>query len=732
LCPCCHRDKTSQEQEAQLRVRVVESSVNLQALRAFVRAPKPRQLVGGVGDRRRTYLVADQRDARLSGLFAMGPIPRFSVLEDIVRYDGRPLRDCDYLWVRLRTADDPDAPPPRAPPGRLPVYTAFELLPWDGWRRYAWHEVEYMMELGFAGPEHVTHMYTARRHFDPEDLKAAVHEACEAIDARRQFKDDDTFKGARLAFQGLLCNNDPYSLEPATSNCEEDVGRAFRKSFREHDGLWDFWAKVETVTSRTLLPLGYRGLAYEREMSLRMIRACERRGLTFGKGWDSVRNDGVRVYAEPCPDLVREVNAECRAKYGFDFDVFRVKPDDKPPPCNPFQLAPLHCPPAPLSEPRVLVDHDGDFEPLAKLIIQNKGGVVKGIPGVGKTHGLMLLCKMLKDLDPARAKGVVPCAYQICTSRRIGARSLYRVLRRPNHIKWLLVDEFSQLPVSVYSELVALKEYGVNVVLFGDSAQLPPINDEYPGVLMEDTACVRDLTNNLTVVLRHNHRCRDHPEHFAFYASVHDDIDGPYAPDYARFPADLRELPDIFVCQCHRTRMRANALVNALQRPQDAHFFAKPSGPVHSNMEPQDMHVWPGLKMIGCRGSRRVVNQLTYTVVSISGDADSGDDDSDGDTDASDEEPPNGRRIKLRSEDGKTIVLDERTFVKSMRLAYAVTCHCVQGLTITDERVWFMDAAGTYTTKRHYLVAISRVRDPRNLGIPTKPQQDQLLSLSRV
>jgi hypothetical protein len=172
--------------------------------------------------------------------------------------------------------------------------------------------------------------------------------------------------------------------------------------------------------------------------------------------------------------------------------------------------------------------------------------------------------------------------------------------------------------------------------------------------------------------------------------------------------------------------MRVNALVNALQRPPDAEFFPCPEG-LHSNMQQQDMYVWPGLKMIGCRGSRRVVNQLTYTVVSISGDADSGDDDSDGDTDASDEEPPNGRRIKLRSEDGKTIVLDERTFVKCLRLAYAVTCHCVQGLTITDERVWFMDAAGTYTTKRHYLVAISRVRDPRNLGIPTAKQQEQLL-----
>jgi hypothetical protein len=137
--------------------------------------------------------------------------------------------------------------------------------------------------------------------------------------------------------------------------------------------------------------------------------------------------------------------------------------------------------------------------------------------------------------------------------------------------------------------------------------------------------------------------------------------------------------------------------------------------------------------MVGCRGSQRVVNGLSYTVRCV----DVGQYEEDADSEDSEEEDESkvvktGRRVTLEAEDGEILVVGEDLFVKCLRLAYAVTCHCVQGLTITDERVWFMDAAGTYTTKRHYLVAISRVRDPRNLGIPTGPQQRELLSLGRV
>jgi hypothetical protein len=303
---------------------------------------------------------------------------------------------------------------------------------------------------------------------------------------------------------------------------------------------------------------------------------------------------------------------------------------------------------------------------------------------------------------------VATTAYQICTARRIGGKSLYSVLRRPGSYEWLIVDEFSQLPTTVYAELVVQKLSGKKIILLGDSAQLPPVNDRFAAALprngMEDTRCVRALVNDLKFRFQFNYRCAKFPGHFAYIQSIHADIDGPYAPDCARFPADLSRLPQIFVTQCHSTRVRVNRIMNGLEKPEDAVFFPKPEQ-CESNMRPQDMHVYPGLKMVGARGSRKVVNGLGYEVQSIE-----------------------GRSVTLRAEDGEVLTLDERTFLKCLRLSYAVTCHCVQGLTITDERVWFLDAASPYTTKRHYLVAISRVRDPRNLGIPDEKQQRQLLA----
>jgi hypothetical protein len=333
-------------------------------------------------------------------------------------------------------------------------------------------------------------------------------------------------------------------------------------------------------------------------------------------------------------------------------------------------------------------------------VLRNEGGLVIGLPGVGKTHFAKMLRERLGDR-------VATTAYQICTARRIGGKSLYSVLRRPGSYEWLIVDEFSQLPTTVYAELVVQELSGKKIILLGDSAQLPPVNDRFAAALprngVEDTRCVRSLVNDLKFRFQFNYRCAEFPEHFAYIQSIHADIDGPYAPDCARFPADLSRLPQIFVTQCHSTRVRVNRIMNRLEKPENAVFFPKPEQ-CESNMRPQDMHVYPGLRMVGARGSRKVVNGLGYEVQSIE-----------------------GRSVTLRAEDGEVLTLDERTFLKCLRLSYAVTCHCVQGLTITDERVWFMDAAGTYTTKRHYLVAISRVRDPRNLGIPTAKQQAQLL-----
>jgi hypothetical protein len=689
LCPPCHRDKTSQEQECLTTLRVVESCVNLEALEAFVKASKPKQLVFGTEAAKPCFNV-DGNNTRPTGIYLQRSIPSFSVLDDVVEYDGRPFGEFDYLWVRIRTAQDPDAPPPRAR-GRLPVYTSWELLPYDGWRRYHYFEVRRMQKRGFLGPEHVTHTYTAKARVSTQDCKDADSRFYEAF---RQVLGARAAKNARLAGVGICNNNEPYSLRSYESNCEEET--PFRKRWDKATGMWHVLSRQDVLTAKTMLSYGYPALAYEQDLVLGILDHCKALGLEYGKDWFSCRNDGVTIATAHAREVAALVNEE------FGFEAVSVKPVEKALPLNAWTPRCSHCPPRllPAEWKQVLVDDTGVYEPFVDAVLRNEGGLVVGLPGVGKTHFANLLRARLGDR-------VATTAYQICTARRIGGASLYNVLRRPGSFEWLIVDEYSQLPTSVYAELVVQKLAGKKLVFLGDSAQLPAVNDRYADALphngMEDTRCVRGLVNDLKIRFRHNFRCADFPEHFEYIKSVHDDIDGPYAPDCDRFPAN--ELPDIFVTQCHHTRLRVNEVMNSLQKPDDAVFFPKPER-CHSNMQPQDMYVWPGLKMVGARGSRKIVNGLTYDVQSV------------------------GADVTLKAEDGEILVVDRELFVKCLRLAYAVTCHCVQGLTITDERVWFLDAHSPYTTKRHYLVAISRVRDPRNLGIPTREQQRRFLARS--
>jgi hypothetical protein len=178
LCPPCHREKTSQEQECLSSLRVVESCVNLEALEAFVKASKPKQLVLGT-EATKACMNVDGNDTRPTGIYLQRSIPSFSVLDDIVAYDGRPFDEFDYLWVRIRTARDPEAPPPRAR-GRLPIYTDWELLPYDGWRRYHYFEVRRMQRRGFLGPEHVAHTYTAQARVSTQECRDADARFAEA------------------------------------------------------------------------------------------------------------------------------------------------------------------------------------------------------------------------------------------------------------------------------------------------------------------------------------------------------------------------------------------------------------------------------------------------------------------------------------------------------------------------------------------------------------------------
>jgi hypothetical protein len=288
---------------------------------------------------------------------------------------------------------------------------------------------------------------------------------------------------------------------------------------------------------------------------------------------------------------------------------------------------------------------------------------------------------------------VAACPGKVCTTAyQISAArpnpTLFSVLRRGRRYDWMVIDEVSQVPVETWSYLSALRYMGTKFLLVGDFYQLPSVCDRFADALprggMENTRVLMDIANHLKISFRTNHRCKDHPEHFEYLLSLRGDV--PYQPAYDRFPADLSVLPDLAIVQCHQTRLRMNALMNQ----QRGVFFKKPER--WSPPEPQDMWVYPGLPVIGTR--RR--NGLWYEVQDATEDL-------------------------VTLTDGTALAPE--VFVREFRLGLAITCHCVQGLTIRGKRVWMLDAHFPHTTLQHYIVAASRCEDPRLFSILTPAQQ---------
>jgi hypothetical protein len=509
-----------------------------------------------------------------------------------------------------------------------------------------------------------------------------------------------------------MSNNVPFSLTRQTSRCEDDVGTAFKRRFNDATNEWELFTRTDHLTFYSYYPIAYQALAYERIMVVRILDACRRLGVPV----DGVRVDGVRVPKKRAWEVARLVNEENCRRHGVPVgDPLRsfcqVKGDDKPPPTNPYQPEWHECPLEVLPETwREVVETDtSDFDPLVLKIYENGGAFLDGFAGVGKSTLVDLFIKHVE----AKGEKVRRCAFQVATAKRDGGHSLLASLRGGIHEHWLVVDEVSQLSSLMWSQLSLLRYSGTKLLICGDFTQLLSVTERFvdalPPMRFESTKVLRGVAGDLCVRLARQHRFeRSHGEHVR---ELSDAVRAglSYAPDFDRFPCrDLATLPDFMVCQCHSTRIRANAVANrAVAEDPDAYFFTAPEND-RSNYRAQDMYVVPGMRLLGVRGSRKIVNGLCYTVEYVHTEAD-------------------GRVVQLRPEKGDLIDVSEDVFVKCLRLSYAVTCNYIQGLSIYDKTVWFLDAEGLYTTLRHYYVAVSRVHSASQLSVLTREQQDQLL-----
>ena len=266
---------------------------------------------------------------------------------------------------------------------------------------------------------------------------------------------------------------------------------------------------------------------------------------------------------------------------------------------------------------------------------------------------------------------------------------------------YLFVDEISRVGVRLWKYL-SLARTRVSMVLCGDFKQFPAINDHWNGTrligdsLLEESQLLYDLVGGNRFVLRANRR--SDPRLFNFYTA----LDVSCTPQELRaylqdarsqFPVrDDGSFPTHLVMP-HRERLRLNAESNlreyAQKRAQptwsDDDFLFIPA-PEHSSEAnvPQDMWIWPGLRLIGAGGSngRYAHKGCFYFVEKI------------------------GEQVTLVDARGATLELSPEQVGEHLRLSYAITYASCQGLTLRG-RVRLHTRSPHFTT-RHLYVGSSR------------------------
>jgi hypothetical protein len=340
---------------------------------------------------------------------------------------------------------------------------------------------------------------------------------------------------------------------------------------------------------------------------------------------------------------------------------------------------------------------------------EHKSLLVLGPPGVGKTHLLQHLVAQLRG--GGRTCAIVSKTHTACRRAcpKTGqtadhyCRRILHGTRTPQDVVW--IDEAGQLGTELWAQFAKIHEK--QMLLSADFEQYGPIADcfrsqEVPSGAFERSTLLWSLAGGNVLRL---HRCRrSSAELFHYYSSL---ITGGlrFNTPIADLAAEARELfpchfsgpPRWTLVLSHKRRVFVNSQVNLALKPVHALYVSAPKPTKGQLCAPQDMHLWPGLELLGCsRGANgKVRNLVLYSVLSCSAET-----------------------VELQDTGGAVVRLTPAQVAQSCRLSHARTLASIQGWeTEPGQTMRLLDSGHARFERKHLYVGISRCREPRDIHV---------------
>ena len=380
------------------------------------------------------------------------------------------------------------------------------------------------------------------------------------------------------------------------------------------------------------------------------------------------------------------------------------------------------------------------------------GALITGAAGTGKSKGVL---EPLRDQLIARGEIVHVCAYTHASARLVGGVTIARLLyfNQRLHNAWILVDEFSLIPIGTLGMLARLQLVGAQFVFFGDhEGQFEPMQDRWdtPYSKVAESSLLRDMCGGVHIKLTQYMRGTD-LELFRRYTSMYDRCDAelPHLVRAAQaaYPvsADPHEF-DLVLCVSHANRMLCNARLNEIKAQMAAAtrktFKLEWEGDdiKGTTCQPQTMIIWEGIELIGCprgSGASPVVQGVIYTVKEMR------------ETNVLLEMRPEYTRKDVRETTELQSALQSATadadetaspqveipvldVPRVFRLTHSMCYFTVQGRSLDlGRKTLLLDTEHRHFTRRALIVGMSRVRHGNDLQVATAQYESRITGRPR-